>query len=127
MLHQFPEYLPPLSVLLADIGNPNARRLALALNVTPRTAQRWISADDAPRPVLLALFWITRYGRSAVNARAENDAQVYRAMLVEHRRETERRTRDVQRLLAVGDFGTANDPLLAVSPLVSGLPSPKVA
>ena len=112
---------------LKQTDKQRAAQVAQALGVTPLTVQRWISDDDAPLVCRLALFYVTRYGRSAVAAQAENDAQIFRTSVEHYRREADRRTRDVQRLLAVGDFGTANDPLVSVSPLVSVLPSPKRA
>lgn len=125
MLQHFPSHVPPLSLLLSDLGNPRAQAIAKALGVTPRTVQRWIAADEAPLVCRLALFYVTRYGRSAVNAQAENDAQIYRTSHQIAQADAARRTRDVQRLLATGNFGTANDPIEAVSALVTGLPSLK--
>ena len=34
--------------------------------------RRWLKADQAPRAALLALFWETRWGRSAIDADREN-------------------------------------------------------
>lgn len=127
MLQHFPRYVPPLSQLLADLGTPSARAVALALDVTPRTVQRWIAADDAPLVCRLALFYVTAYGRSAVSCLAENDVQSLRTMVHVQNLENDRRTRDVQRLLATGDFGTANDPLVDVAPLVAIVPAAKSA
>lgn len=125
MLQLFPKNVPPLSVLLADIGNPCAQALAGALGVSPRTVQRWIATDDAPLSCRLALFYLTRWGRSQVNAQAENDAQIFRTSHLIAQADAARRTRDVQRLLATGDFGTANDPLVDLAPVVAGLPAVK--
>lgn len=127
MLQHLPVHVPPLSDLLADLGNPRAALVAKALDVTPRTVQRWIASDDAPLSCRLALFYVTRYGRSAVNAAAENDAQIFRTSHLIAQADAERRTRDVQRLLAAGDFGTANDPLVDLAPLVTGLPTATTA
>ena len=59
-----PTQMPPFQTMLDDIGNPTAHALARALDVTPTTVKRWRRAGTAPRPVLLAIFWLTRWGRS---------------------------------------------------------------
>lgn len=106
-----PAHLPPLSLLLDDLGNPSAVDLARHLGVTTRTVFRWLKDDEAPRAVALALFWETKWGRSAVECRAVNDA-VLQAQLARCRQdEAEKRLAQVQHLLAVGNFGSANVPL----------------
>lgn len=67
MLHHIPRHLPPLSTMLDDIGRPSDLDLSRRLGVHPRTVRRWRRADAAPRPVLLALFWVTRWGVDAVD------------------------------------------------------------
>lgn len=76
MLYQIPDQLPSLDVMLHDLGNPHACALAARLGVDERTARRWQKAGNAPRPVLLALFWLTRWGRSALDAEMTNRAAV---------------------------------------------------
>lgn len=66
--------MPPLSMMLADVGNPTAAHLAAFLGLHPRTVARWMERGHAPRPVCLALFWLTRWGRSQVDTQAANDA-----------------------------------------------------
>ena len=110
MLARLPKATPPLSIMLEDIGSPSAEGLAGAFGVTPKTAQGWIGADHAPLPVLLALFWLTKWGTSEVHARAHNDAVMAGMEANRLRKELE----EVQALLAVvgriADFGSANDP-----------------
>jgi len=72
-----PTEIPPLALMLDDIGRPSAARLARALGVTARTAQRWLVAGRAPRPVLLALFFLTRWGWHLVHCEAHNAAVLY--------------------------------------------------
>ena len=67
MLNRLPRQMPPLDVMLADIGNPTTREVARALDVTERTVRRWLSHGTAPRPVMLALFWVTSWGLSATD------------------------------------------------------------
>jgi hypothetical protein len=113
MLAHAPRVLPPLAVVLADIGNPSTADLAAVLDVDVRTIQRWIADDKMPRAAHLALFWLTRWGRSIVDTRAVNDARLY-ASLARSRDDELRQLRgQLARLLAIADFGSANDPLAA--------------
>jgi hypothetical protein len=97
MLNRIPRQLPTLSTMLDDLGNPKPESLARALRVSPRTARRWISDDQAPFAVMVAIFWVTRWGISAVDAEAYNAATQYaglaeilRADLAESRRQVDR-------------------------------------
>lgn len=100
--------------MLADLGNPSPAEIAAALGVSRRTVYRWLAADHAPRPVMLSLFWVTRWGMSEVHCRAVNDAAQAHAMLKLYQRLAEQRRADVEKLLALGagHFGAANSPLL---------------
>jgi len=68
MLTKTPKHTPPLGVMLGDLGNPHPQQVARALGVGERTVRRWIAEDDAPRPVLLSLFWVTRWGAQWLDA-----------------------------------------------------------
>ncbi len=66
--------LPSLQLMAADI--PASReQLARHLDIAPRTLARYITAEQAPRPIMLALFWETRWGRSAADSEAANYGQ----------------------------------------------------
>jgi len=66
--------LPALQTLLDDI--PTTRReLARFLDVTAATLARWERAGAAPRPVMLALFWESRFGASVAHCAADNAAR----------------------------------------------------
>ena len=69
-----PRDLPLWELLITDLGRPPAARLARALGVGVSSVYRWNAAGKAPRAACLALFWLTRWGRSQVNADAVNDA-----------------------------------------------------
>lgn len=115
-----PTQLPPLSLLLDDIGSPGADRLAKTFAVSRAEAMSWLRNDQAPRAVMLSLFWLTRWGRSVISAEATNDAAMAygRCRALERELETERdRTR---RLLQLGNFGSANAPMLGVSRASTG-------
>ena len=62
--------------ILADLGTPTAARIGKALGVGASTVYRWNAAGEAPKVACLALFWLTRWGRSAVHSQAHNDAMV---------------------------------------------------
>lgn len=112
MLVALPRVIPPLSSILDDLGRPSVDAVALALSVHPRTVQRWISSDAAPRPVLLALFWATRWGRSLVECAAVNDARLSEAIARAALAVAERHAAQIEHLQAVGEFGAANAPLM---------------
>jgi hypothetical protein len=115
VLNRIPHQMPPLWLMLEDIGNPHPRELAKAFAVAERTARAWIKAETAPQPVLCAIFWLTRWGQSAVNADAVNDARNQYGMAEGLRREvSELRTR-LDRLGRIADFGAANDPAPGVA------------
>jgi predicted DNA-binding transcriptional regulator AlpA len=111
MLHFIPKALPALTDLLGDCGNPRNALLAAALGVKVRTVERWIKAGEAPRPVMLALFWVTRWGRSAVDAQAVNDATLYAAQARCLRDENLMLRTRIARLESLADSrgGAAND------------------
>lgn len=122
MLNRLPSYLPPLSVMLGDIGSPSTAELARAFGVTERVAKKWRALDDAPRPVLLALFWLTRWGQSAVDADAVNAARLHASIAVTLQREVDRLHAQLAWLTGLADFGSANAPTLE-----SHAPGPRLA
>ena len=71
----------------------------------------------APRPVMLALFWITRWGHHAVHCDAHNDA-VTQAQIARNREDENRRLKAQLDLVGrIADFGSANDPAPDVATL----------
>lgn len=123
MLFLLPQHVPPLALILEDIGNPTARDLARSLGVTERTAYRWkADPDRAPRLVLLALFWLTRWGRSAVDCQAQNTATMYADQARALQVELELTRANLATLMALSDTGAANDVTQRVRPLAQVLP-----
>lgn len=108
-----PVQLPSWQQLLDELGAPSARRIARVLGVGARTVYRWNASGHAPRVACLALFWLTRWGRSAVDAQAVNDARTAVAYAEGLRRELLHAERQIAHLRAIGRFGTANEPLAA--------------
>ena len=118
MLHRIlKKKLPGLSQILDNLGNPSAAQLAAALDVSPRTAARWIAADLAPRPAMLALYWVTSWGGDEVNCAAINDARAQYQLALSWRSRAEQAEAQIARLLRVGDFGASNSPMLDVRPM----------
>lgn len=71
-----PRVMPSLVMMLQDLGSPTDRHLAAFLGVNVRTVDRWHQRGHAPRPAMLALFWLTRWGRSQVECQAVNDTRL---------------------------------------------------
>ena len=97
--------------MLADIGHPTAAELGRFLGVSVRTVRRWLEQGHAPRPVMLALFWLTRWGRSQVECAAVNDAKLMAAQARASESESARRLAELELVLRLADFGAANSPI----------------
>ncbi len=69
-----PKTLPVWELILDDLGRPPAHRIAKTLGIGLSTVYRWNKEGHAPKMACLALFWLTRWGRSEVDCRATNDA-----------------------------------------------------
>lgn len=120
-IEQTPKALPVWETILQDLGAPSAPRIARALDVGTSTVYRWNQTGQAPRMACLALFWLTRWGRSEIDARATNDAMTAAALarsLGEERNalrgrvavltdERDRLSQVVQRFQALADRGSA--------------------
>lgn len=110
MLNRLPSQMPPLDVMLHDIGNPSAAELAKALHVSERQVRRWKRAGCAPQPAMLAIFWLTRWGMSIVDAEAVNAARLHVGMAGALKAHIQRLQARLERMGRLGDFGAANDP-----------------
>jgi len=104
-----PKKTPPLSQMLREMARPSPQQIAAAFHVSRSTAYRWITADEAPRAVMLALYWMSHAGRHEINQvdfeRANRNADMVRAL----QRELDSTRREFARVLAAADFGCAND------------------
>ena len=107
-IEQLPRTVPAWDSIVEDLGHPPAERIAAALDVGRSTVYRWHAAHQAPRVAALALFWLTRWGRSAVHTQATNDATMavqYARALTEERlqlRDQVRQLEDLNRRLQLG-------------------------
>ncbi len=121
MLCRLPRQLPPLSMMLDDIGRPSPAAVARALGVSARSMRRWIAADAAPRSVLAALFWLTRWGVSQIDADAYNAATLHASYARSLKDENASLRADLGRALALAD-GAANVSSWRELPLAQVLP-----
>lgn len=105
-----PAQLPPLSMLIDDLmGDRSPESVGRFLGVSGLTVRRWLKADQAPRAALLALFWETRWGRSALDAQAENLVRSHIGLNNALRNENAALKRRIARLEALS-HGAANAP-----------------
>ena len=123
MLALIPAQLPPLPLILEDIGSPSPLELARSLGVSERTAYRWIRDAEAPRPAALALFFVTRWGVSSRDVEALRRVDDWRALAQARERENAALRAEIARLQAIGDFGAANDPSTIAGPAVRPAPA----
>lgn len=63
--------LPHLHTMLDDIP-ATTEQIAKLLGLTPATIERYRREGQAPRPVMLALFWETKWGRATADCEAVN-------------------------------------------------------
>ena len=111
-IEQAPRTLPIWQAILEDLSHPPAKRVARVLGTGVRTVHRWNATGRAPRAAQLALFWLTRWGRSSVHAQATNDAIVACGLVSGLRARVSQLEGERAHLLALGGSGAANDPLL---------------
>lgn len=116
-----PRSTPPLDVMLADLGSPNAVEIAKTLDVTGSTVYRWRKQGEAPRAAMLALFYATKWGRSQVHAQAHNDAVLQAHIARNLLERLDAAERKLAKLGQIGEFGSANDPAEG-APTASGTP-----
>lgn len=108
-------HTPPLDLLLDDLLTSDPSAVARHLDVAPRTLARWTEANQAPRPVMLALFYESRWGYSVLETTAHNGEQYARQEVDGLRRENAMLRARIGRLERLGSYGAANAPLLAPS------------
>ncbi len=111
-LGQAPRALPIWQTILEDLGRPHPAQVARILGVGVRTVYRWNRTGQAPRTACLALYWLTRWGRSEVHAQAVNDATVAVGLAQALQTELDRTRLELAHVLALSDSGAANAPLI---------------
>jgi hypothetical protein len=66
-----PNQFPSIDLMASDI-HASHKQIAKLIGVTEATLRRYRRTGNAPRSVYLALFWETRWGRSAADCEAAN-------------------------------------------------------
>ena len=105
-----PVSLPIWHTMMDDLCQPPPARVARVLGISIRSVYRYNATGHAPKPVCLAIFWLTRWGRSAVNTQAVNDATLMASYVSALRSEVEALDGKLAHVLTLRDFGSANDP-----------------
>jgi predicted DNA-binding transcriptional regulator AlpA len=108
---QPPRVLPDWHTTISDLGSPKPDELARLLGISRRSVYRYEASGRAPRVVLLALFWLTRWGRSEVECDAVNRAQLATATAAALADELKRARRQLATALRLNATGAANDPI----------------
>jgi hypothetical protein len=99
-------------VLIDDLHGPRTpEAIGLHLGCSGLTVRRWIAKDAAPRSAMLALFWETRWGLSALDAQAVNLVRTHVGLNMALRRANAALQRRCEMLEALGGFGSANSPM----------------
>lgn len=104
-------HTPPLSLLLDDMFEKNLKKVAKHLGVTVATLKRWKAADQAPKAVMLALFYESRWGYSLLYSTAYNAETMARGLAESFKRENAALRVRIARLEALGNFESANEPI----------------
>lgn len=104
--------LPSFELMLQDLPATPAQ-LARHLDISPRTMQRYMAEAAAPRAVMLAMFWETRWGRSAADCEAANWAALHyrRAEIAERQNVALRRQLVALEAALAESHGAANSPV----------------
>lgn len=105
--------LPSFDQLLSALPVSQPLEICKYLDVAPQTLRRWKAAHAAPRVAMLAMYWETPWGASLVASHAENGAMYARSESRSLQATNETLRLRIARLEALGDFGAANQPLLA--------------
>lgn len=112
-----PHRLPTFRAIVEDLEARPAE-VAQALGVGISTVYRWWQKNNAPRPAMLALFWLSRWGQSAIDCDMHNRAEVFEGLAHALERELWRQREDFATLARIGHYGSANDPLQHIAPLL---------
>ena len=104
-------HTPPLSLLLDDMFEKNPKKVAKHLGVTVATLKRWKAADHAPKAVMLALFYESRWGYSLLYTTAYNAETMERSRANGLQRTNDALRVRIARLETLGNFDSANEPI----------------
>lgn len=106
---------PHLITMLDNIASSDAE-IAKFLEITPQTLRKYRLKGQAPRLVMLALFWETVWGQSAANCDAVNWGRLQfqeNAMLKRQNAKLKRQMLELEKALASVDQA-ANSPVFEI-------------
>ncbi len=76
-MHRTPRHLPQLWQMMEKIPG-NEKEIAKYLGLSLTTLRKYCRQEKAPRPVMVALFWITSWGEQTIDADLFNQAMYAR-------------------------------------------------
>lgn len=82
-------HMPAVSFMLHDIP-ANTAQIAKHLDLKESTLKTYLKTGFAPRPVMLALYWETKWGVSNGNVQAHNDAVMQASVAASYKRQVEK-------------------------------------
>lgn len=107
--------LPHIETMLNSLGNDEL--VAEFLGVSLKTVKKYRKEGQAPRSVMLALFWETPWGVSAADCQAVNEARMAytKARLLERENEVLKgHVLKLEKELERTAYGAANGPIFNV-------------
>ena len=114
--------MPALPTLLNDLSRASDKQLSKHLGIQPSTLATYRRQGSAPTPVMHALFWESRWGRSEADTEAANWGAMYYRQAKILEAELQRMAanillleRELERASAAGGFMPANLPIFRVS------------
>jgi len=111
-----PTQIPPLWLMLEEIPF-SYKQIASYLGVSVRTLERYRNSGNAPKSVMMALFWETKWGLSLVNSHAVNEAMYMRGLaqsLTEQLDDSRKQIEVLERTIATTSYA-ANSPIYRVA------------
>jgi len=108
--------LPSYPHLLDVLGRPSPREVARYTGVTPRTVERWNAAEVAPKSAMVAMFWLSCYGRSQLECDLVNELRVSQFLTNSLRDDLQQMRVRVAWLEKNGRFDSSNQPFFAPVP-----------
>lgn len=110
--------LPPFSLMLRDVPF-SVVHVAQHLGVSVQTVEKYAKTENAPRAAMLALFWETRWGRSAADVEASNWGAMYYRLAKSLERENKVLKQQMAQLEAAAAAGdpAANAPYIEAGSL----------
>lgn len=100
--------IPPFHLLLEAQPCLDRAEIARNFGVSPRTFARYIAQNDAPRAVMLAMFYESSLGREFLHTKLQNEASCF-AQLAHGLQRRLDFFEGLQRLRACRDLLPAND------------------